>query len=63
MTGTPDNIMSDHIFDNKASWSVKTFPFFDTELKKQRLLLAGSGVYASNWQEATHCLLLFDEYT
>lgn len=32
MTGTPDAIMEDHIFDIKSSWSVSTFPFFDVDL-------------------------------
>ena len=29
MTGTPDTIMDDHIIDNKSSWSVASFPYFD----------------------------------
>lgn len=34
-TGTPDVILDDHTFDNKASWTVASFPFFDTELDKR----------------------------
>lgn len=28
-TGTPDIILPDHLVDNKSSWSVSSFPFFD----------------------------------
>lgn len=30
MTGTPDQILDDHTFDNKATWSAGSFPFFDS---------------------------------
>lgn len=32
MSGTPDNMQPDHTLDNKASWTARTFPFFDVEL-------------------------------
>lgn len=41
MTGTPDAILEDHIFDCKASWNAKTFPFFDTELKEKNYFWQG----------------------
>jgi hypothetical protein len=34
ITGTPDQILEDHIFDNKATWSAGSFPFFDKEPAK-----------------------------
>jgi hypothetical protein len=34
ITGTPDQILSDHTFDNKATWSAGSFPFFESEPEK-----------------------------
>lgn len=33
-TGTPDQILEDHLFDNKGAWSAKTFPLFEKQPKK-----------------------------
>lgn len=31
ITGTPDQVLTDHTFDNKSTWSAGSFPFFDSE--------------------------------
>lgn len=33
MTGTPDVILEDHTIDNKSSWTVASFPIFETAPK------------------------------
>lgn len=35
ITGTPDLILSDEIFDIKTSWDLFTFPFFDKECENK----------------------------
>ena len=60
ITGTPDVIKDNIVYDVKTSWSALTFPFFETEPPKQYYYQAQSYLWLSNLSDFKLCYCLIN---
>ena len=59
ITGTPDLIFDDEVYDIKSSWDIFTFPFFDTEWKNKDYYYQLQGYLAlTGLKKAALCYVL-----